>query len=321
MRGEVLSKLLGGAEFNVIDTNIPIESTGRIFKSIGWRFFMGPMINRINTFIHPRIRDIKKGDLVWVDKGVFIHPEILVDINQKGAVLVHYTPDTAFTHNRSNLFFQGIPYYDACVTTKSFELADYNRVGSANTIFCTQGYLPELHRPLHTIREKEGICFIGLAEPDRVDIIRSLIAAGLPLKLGGKGWVNLAKENVKNRNFTFLGERVFGENYVKAISSSKIGLGLLSKRFPELHTTRTFEIPACGTALATEDNHEIRSFYNPEEVIYFMDGSELISRIKFLLSSSDELERLTINGTNKIRNSFFDYPSILKDVLTQLKFL
>ena len=32
--------------------------------------------------------------------------------------------------------------------------------------------------------------------------------------------------------------------------------GLLAKWVPELHTTRTFEIPACGTALVTERNSE-----------------------------------------------------------------
>lgn len=42
--------------------------------------------------------------------------------------------------------------------------------------------------------------------------------------------------------------------------------GALSRRFPERHTTRTFEIPACGTVLITEWNEEISVFLGEKSV-------------------------------------------------------
>ncbi|WP_332732983.1 CgeB family protein [Flavihumibacter sp.] len=318
MRGEVLAGLIGAAANIVIDTNVPITDAGRLFKSIGWRFYIGPLIKKVNNYIRERLKDMGKGDFVWVDKGVFIEPDILSEIKNAGAFLVHYTPDTAFAHNRSGLFFRGLPYYDACITTKSFELLDYEKAGSQKTIFCTQGYNPNLHQPLHSFAEKKGICFIGLAEPNRLHILSKLIEAGFPVKIGGYGWSKLSKKYSGMENFTFLGERIFGEDYVQAISSSLLALGLLSKRFPELHTTRTFEIPACGTALITEDNKEIRQFYGEDEVLYFHDHDDLVEKIQYYLNNINQLQILTQKGTEKMRTGKYDYPSILKNILVQL---
>lgn len=318
MRGEILAGLIGASANVVVDTNVPINSSGRFFKSIGWRYYFGPLIKKVNNYIRERIKDLEKDDFVWVDKGVFIEPLILSEIKAAGAFLVHYTPDTAFAHNRSKLFFKGLPFYDACITTKTFELNDYGKAGSQKTIFCTQGYNPDLHQPLHSYVDKAGICFIGLAEPNRIHIVSKLIEAGFTIKLGGFGWSKLVKKYSTYPGFTFLGERVFGEDYAKAISSSIFGLGLLSKRFPELHTTRTFEIPACGTALITEDNTEIRQFYGEDEVLYFHNDDDLVNKIQYYLNNKNQLQVLIEKGTEKMRTGRFDYPSILKNILVQL---
>ena len=58
---------------------------------------------------------------------------------------------------------------------------------------------------------------------------------------------------------TFNEERYI-EEYAKIISLSYFGLGLLSNWVPELHTTRTFEIPACNTCLITPKTIEIANF-------------------------------------------------------------
>src|SRR5690606_33570838 len=99
---------------------------------------------------------------------------------------------------------------------------------------------------------------------------------------------------------------------------SKFGLGLYSKRFPELHTTRTFEIPACGTALLTERNSEINSFFSKENAILYSDIPEMIDKIKYFLAHPESLERVTLNGYNRVHKDGYDYNSILKGILNRV---
>jgi spore maturation protein CgeB len=153
--------------------------------------------------------------------------------------IVHFTPDTAFFANRSRHFEVGLEFYDLVVTTKSFEGDDYLRRVAADRLFITtQGYDASLHCPSCEGKRAKVAAFVGLAEPDRESCIQELLEAGVPVRLGGQGWGRFLSQRGQHPSLEFLGERVFGENYAAAYSNAWIGLGLLSKRFPELHTTR-----------------------------------------------------------------------------------
>ena len=67
---------------------------------------------------------------------------------------------------------------------------------------------------------------------------------------------SFAKKHQNNPNLIYLGDGVYGKDYVTTLQNAKMAWGALSKWVPELHTTRTFEIPACGTALVTERNQK-----------------------------------------------------------------
>ena len=120
MRGEYLKALLQPEEFRVVDIDIPIAETFPIFRPIGWRFKFGPFIRNINEYAEKQIQDRNEFDLVWIDKGVFIRPQFLEKLKSSSNTMVHFTPDTAFTHNQSELFYKALLLYDNCITTKSF---------------------------------------------------------------------------------------------------------------------------------------------------------------------------------------------------------
>jgi spore maturation protein CgeB len=98
-------------------------------------------------------------------------------------------------------------------------------------------------------------------------------------------------------------------------------LGLVSKRFPELHTTRTFEIPACGTALLTEYNRETADFYKDDEVIFFRNTSELIDNIRFYFNHPEKLQVLTNKGLLKVRSGGYDYKTQLTEICERMGIL
>lgn len=318
MRGEQLRRILPATEFIAVNIDVPLRSTPKWIRSLGWRYKAGPLIRNIDTYLRAETKGIGDVDLVWIDKGVFIKPGFISELRQKTPLLVHYTPDPAFAYHRSKLFYSALAHYDYCVTTKSFELDDYQKFG-VNTILATQGYDPMIHRPTHFFNEKRGVAFIGHREDDREEVIAKLLEAQLPVKVAGIYWQRFAFRYRHHPQFSYVGKGVFGPDYAKMISGAYFGLGFLSKIVPELHTTRTFEIPACGTALITEDNKEIRGFYDENEAVFFQHPNDIIEKIKFGLANKEWLRHLTENGRTKVTSLGMDYESILARVIRQIK--
>ena len=318
MRGEVLQNLLKPEEFRVVDIDIPVNKTPSLFRSLGWRFYVGPLIHRINSYLEECIKGESYFDLVWIDKGVFIRPDILRRLKRPDNLLVHFTPDTAFTYNRSRLFFEALPLYDYCITTKSFEMAAYRQARVRNLIYCTQAFDASLHKKLHGQANKSGVVFIGQQEPWRVEVLSRLLERGIEIKLSGADWESFSKKHKNDKNLVYLGSGLFGDEYAKQISGSLIGLGLLSKKFPEKHTTRTFEIPACGTALATERNDETASFFVEDDVLFYNDLDELLEKVEYGLAHPLWLSAVTARGEKKVMEGGYDYQSILKNLLLQI---
>lgn len=318
MRGEYLREMTKANDFIVIDISIPIMATNKLFRSFGWRYKMGPLINNINNYIINEIGRQKNFDLIWIEKGLFIKPRIIDNLKKNNSLLVHYTPDTAFTSNVSRYFNEAVPLYNFCITTKTFETDLYWDAGAKQVLLCTQGFDPKYHKSFYSFPQKEDVVFIGLNEEYREEVLASLIESNIGVKLCGAKWGKFVKKYANRSTLKFYGSGLFGEDYSKLISGSLIGLGLLSKKFPENHTTRTFEIPACGTALATERNDEINKFYSDDEVLFFSDIKELTEKIDYYINHLDILQEVTDRGTCKVQTHGYDYPTILKGILEQI---
>ncbi|MDX2045308.1 MAG: glycosyltransferase [Chitinophagaceae bacterium] len=317
MRGELLKQILQPRVYDVIDTEIPQLNGHRFFRSIAFRYKTGPLIKQINKYVVHHAGQ-NKYDLIWVDKAIYLTKATTSLLRKNAAFLLHFTPDPAFQYHKSSLFRDSLPLYDMAVTTKSYELKDYHDVLSEDKVMLvTQGFDKMLHRPCHLFSEKSGVVFVGHYTDDRREIIQQLIDKGTEVKLAGIYWEKFVKLNRHNNNLKYFGKGIFSEEYAKLVSSSYFGLGLLSRVVPELHTTRTFEIPACGTALVTERNNEITSFYKDDEVIFFNRAPEIPSLIEKYLNDKDTLRSITEKGNARALSGGFDYRSILEGILNR----
>jgi hypothetical protein len=317
MRGEYLREMLAGSTFRVINIDEPLRITPRIMRSIGWRYKKGPLIKNINDHIKKNIGDDHNYDMVWIDKGVFIKPEVIFSLRKHSRKLVHFTPDPAFTYHRSKLFYEALSQYDYCITTKSFEIQSYKNYG-VKTIFCTQGFDPKVHKPYHEFREKQGVVFIGHKEEEREYIVAQLVEKNIKITIAGNHWDKFSAKRKHKSNLIYKGKGIFGEDYARELSGALLGLGLLSRWVPELHTTRTFEIPACKTALVTEHNPEIGSVFSDDEVIYYDDPQEAVTKIEHYVLKRDKVASLAENGYRKVTEGGYSYPDILAKLLKQV---
>ncbi|MBD3296075.1 MAG: glycosyltransferase [Candidatus Omnitrophica bacterium] len=316
-RGEAIKKLLGEDKVDVIDTEVPLKRAWRPVRSFGFRYKKGPLLDNINRYILENISG--DYDVIWVDKGVFIFRETVKKLKERTKILLHYTPDAAFYENRSRHFKEGIELYDFLVSTKNFEKDKYLEfVPEEKLILTTQGYDASVHYPRNEFKEKEECCaFVGLYESSRGKAVSGLLRAGVCVKIAGKGWNRFVRRH-KGSKLTCLGEALWLDKYAALISRAKFGLGFLNKSFPEKHTTRTFEIPACGTALVTERNEETSSFFNEDEAIFYDTPGEMVEKIRYYMVHSDELEELTCKGRERVVGGGFDYESQIRDIFKRI---
>jgi len=319
MRADNLQELLPDACWDHMDTDSGFRKSSRLFKTIAFRFRSGPLVSQINRELQAHT-ECQTYDLVWVDKGVYLWPETVDQLRSRSDLMVHFTPDTAFCTNRSRHFDATASCYDLLVTTKSFELERYHELVAADRVLLTtQAYDNKLHKPNVTSSAcRKAAVFIGLCEPDRENCMEELLSHDVPVRLGGHGWEKFLQRHAGHPALHFLGKEVFGEDYVNEYASASVGLGLLSKRFPELHTTRTFEIPACGALLATERNPETTRFLEDDEVLFFENYRELAADLKKLLDNPREIEKISEKGHERITAGGYDYASVLSGVLNHL---
>lgn len=319
MRADTLAELLPDAEWTRVDTDPDFRQATRPLRSLAFRLKVGPVVAAINRRVAASITG-REFDLAWVDKGVYVSPATLAGLRTQSEKLVHFTPDTAFHANRSRHFLRAAGDYDLLVTTKLFELDRYRAlVGQDKLLLTTQAFDASLHRPPLAASARRAVaCFIGRCEPDREICMQKLLAAGVPLRLGGPGWDRFVARHASDPGLSYLGAGIFGADYVAEYAAAAAGLGLLSKRFPELHTTRTFEIPACGALLATERTADTSRFFNEDEVLFFDNYDQLALRLAAMLGRPGETEAIADRGHRRVMADGRDYASVLSGVLVRL---
>ena len=160
--------------------------------------------------------------------------------------------------------------------------------------------------------------FIGHSEKEREIILQLLLHHNIPVVIAGIKWEKFVQKNKNNPNLVYLGKGIYGPDYSKTLSEYQFSWGALSKWIPEKHTTRTFEIPACGTALITERNEETSHFFNEDEAIFYSTPEEMVERILYYQSHPEKLEALTIKGRERVIRDGRDYRNILKGVLEKI---
>lgn len=298
----------------------PFQSRFRLIRSMQWRVKPRVLLRRLNASIRRTVDRGDRFDLLWIDKGVWIFPETVEHARCRcGGRALHFTPDAQFLSNRSNHFFDAVPLYDHLVTTKTFEVDLYRSAGARNVILSQQSYCPVRYaRPVARDEFRSGVGFIGHYEPEYGRHV-SAIGVEVGVQVWGGGW-HRASTRRRVPSEVVRGDGLWEADYVDALTSFKIGLGLLSKYIPEQHTTRTFEIPAAGTFLLAERTPEHEEFFEEgHEAEFFGSLEEMISKARFYLENEVLRRRIAERGRERCRRSGYDTDSVLSKVLESIE--
>lgn len=315
------------AEVDRIDSTL---TSGILFYRIVNRLFVRykcPVcfhFRSLNKTIIDAVRQ-KKYDVVWIDKGVFVEGKTLKAIKQAQphCLIVGYSPDNmAERHNQSQVFLKSFPYYDYYITTKSYTVDTLRRMGCKNVLFVNNAYEASFHHPYQLTQEERErlggkVGFIGAWEEERCRSILYLAEHGIPVRVWGGGkWLEY-KDRYANLKVEDKG--LYSEDYNKALSAFDISLCFLRKMNYDLQTTRTMEIPACGSMLMAERTveHE-RLFKDREEAVFFSSDEELLELCQYYLAHEEERKRIAEAGRKRCLTSGYSNEEIIKRILEKI---
>lgn len=341
MRMRALQRL--GHETLGVDTNEAWFRASWLARQTQRRLQRGSVVDAINAAVLEAAAAFWP-DLVWADKQEFLRPDTLTALRRRGSMLVHFTPDPYFTlaWKRTRLMDEALRGFDALVYCKSYEREQYEAIGKP-LVYMPLGYCDEVHRPLPSDdpRWSCAIGFIGGWEPRREHLLHAVAASGTDLKIFGSYWEFLkdgkwtprraiilrqlaGREPVKVHRDDLLttahqGGEIYADDYARALTGAKIGLGFLRKVCGDQHTTRTFEIPACGSMLLADRTAEHKAFFEEGNEAEFFEGEEeLVDKVRFYTAHDAARARIAAAGLRRSITSQYAYIHRLRTALDEI---
>jgi spore maturation protein CgeB len=326
-----------------VHTVDPWTRTPWLKRQVQRRLQRGSVVDEINRLVLERAGEFRP-NLVWAEKQEFLSAATIEELRRLGARTVHFTPDPYFSLDwkRTALMDEAMRTFDALVYCKSYERIQYEALGKP-VVYMPLGYCDEIHRPLASedARWRCAVGFLGGWEPRRERFLHAVAGAGADVKIWGRYWEFLRDGRWTPRRHIVLrqlagrdrfrfhsdellsrahqGGEVYADDYARALTGSKIGLGFVRKVCPDQHTTRTFEIPACGSLLLADRTDEHREFFEEgKEAEFFGSCEELVDKVKFYCGNESARKRLADGGYKRCQDGGYAYVCRLNGALQQL---
>jgi spore maturation protein CgeB len=286
----------GGLRVRAFDTTPVYGSSHRLVNSLSHRLYATPRVARWNRALL-RFAEEQHCDAAWIEKGDWIWPSTLRALRRHVRYLVHYNTDDI--HGRQTWFWlhrRGLRFYDLCLTTNRFNIAELRGRHGARVFRAGMGYEQGYHDapPAPGGASAPDVVFAGHWEPHTENYVNALHDAGLRVDVWGPHWARA--RNPRWRRALFLGR----ESYTRTIVSAKMALCSLSRRNRNESTGRTFEIPALGAfLLAPHTAEHAYLFRDGVEAALFRDERELVEKALYYATRDDERLRVAAEGRRR----------------------
>lgn len=246
-----------------------------------------------------------------------VNREGLVAIGRMGVERINFLTDDPWNPaHRAPWFLQALVSYDHVFSPRRSNIADLRRHGCRAVEYLPFAYSPTLQfpeppSPGEQARFASDIVFIGGADPDRLPYLSALIRAGFSLALYGTYW----ERNPQTRRHA----RGYADpsTYRKAVGGAAVALCLVRRANRDGHTMRSFEIPAIGGAMLTEDTAEHREIFGDDgrAVMFFRTVPQMVERVRLLLEDEQERRRLAQTARQLVTGGANTYADRLMTML------
>lgn len=264
-------------------------------------------------------------DLIWSNQCELIGAKTAFLLKKYASWSVTYANDDPFgarDKKRFSLYSNSVRHYDLLAVVRQPNVNEAYAHGAQKVTLVPFTADEIAHAPLSLTSEEKSrwaseVAFIGTWMPERGPFISRLLQLGLPISLYGDRWQKAPEWPViKN---IWHGPGLLGPDYVKAIQSAKICLGLVSKGNRDLHTQRSAETPYIGSLLCAERTEDHLSMYKEnEEAVFWSTPEECAQKCFALLKDEERRKRIAEAGRERcIANGYLNEP-VMKRILDVL---
>ena len=286
---------------------------------IGWRLAPG-LLAQLESRSFVDVVNQFRPDLVLVVNGNLITGQALAEIKgASAATLFHfYNEDIANRLNTMATLRKAVRRYDHFFTTKSFNIVNLSLLGAKAVTYVPHGYRDNCHFPVSVKkkdRERYGsdVVFVGTWERPRAQMLEQL--NGFNLRVWGNDWHRLRPGSALH--LSVAGLAVYGGELARVFGASKISLSFLRKANRDRHTSRTFEIPACGGFQLSERTEEVLNFFEEgKEIECFSSLDELKDKITYYLKHESQRLRIAAAGLDRVRRNRYRFTDRLETILS-----
>lgn len=318
-----------GAHFNHaaqgLNLKIRLCDSREAFTGPAWLtkfnwWIRGHRPSRLREFSDQLVRVCQEFQPSWIlSMGLApIDHRALTAIRKLGVQRLNFLTDDPWNRaHRAPWFMKSLPCYDDVFSTRRSNLQELRLLGCARVSYLPFAYAPELHflEPMTTQDEQvhfaSDMVFAGGADRERLTYIFALIRAGFKVALYGGYWDRFRETRAYTRG------HADPQTLRKAIGGAKVALCLIRRANRDGNSMRTFEVPAIGACMLTEDTEEHREVFggDGEAVVYFRSIPEMLERARWLLDREDERRRLATAAHRLITQGENSYADRLKSML------
>lgn len=275
--------------------------------------FSKHLVQQINAY---------KPEMLFVFKGAMVKPAVLRFAREQGCLAFNFYPDWNLVsdyRSMGNDYANCVPEYDCIFTPKSYHAQFYADVDARRVEFMPYAYDPWCHFPVplsdsERVIFKSDVSFIGTWMTDRAGTLETLVRRGVSydLAIWGGYWHKLAANSPLRPYVKF--KPAYGATQAKVFAGSKIALAFVQQ--PDLHTARSFEIPAYGSfMLAQRTPEHVSLFVEDKEIACFDDAEDLHNKIIYYLDHEEERRSIALAGFQKVTKGGNSYVDRMKHVL------
>jgi spore maturation protein CgeB len=307
-----------------IDSELAYKSP-KWLKQINWHL-RGKYPSQLGRFSKKIVQECYnfQPELILASGIAPINPQALIHIGKRGIKRINFLTDDPWNPSHyAPWFLKALPYYDIIFSPRRSNIDDIIQAGCHNVQYLPFGYDPELfYSPIEPSKQLTNsgeqsqyigdVVFAGGADQERVAYISALIRSGIKVNLYGAYWERYPETKTHTRGIADTQTLRF------AIKGAKISLCLVRKANRDGHCMRTFEVPAVGACMLTEDTQEHREIFGEEgkAVVYFKTISEMVEKARWLLNNDIERQRLAQNAHLLITQGQHTYKNRLETILS-----
>ncbi len=302
-----------GHDVRTVDNEKLVPPPSGLIGKAGWKLLGRPperLVRQLNDIIIDAANAFRP-DMIFYINHHYVLAETMGQTARYGPNFGYFNDDMFNRQNQSFTFFEAIKNFDCIFTTKSYNVPEFHAAGAPLAVYIPNSYDPKIHFPAEPTAGERAlysgdVAFIGTFRSERADFLTGVakFRDEFRLNIWGGGWEKMGRPDYWHRwrrwrdvRACVRGKELYCAPMGKAIRSNKIILGLLNHANRDLHTSRSFEIPACSGFMLAERTDEHREYFEEDkEAVYFGSLDELLEKIRYYLAHDEERERIARAG-------------------------